>query len=78
MKSIDSNIAAQNFNHFNSNSQNCFIESDVKLREILQILNRRKFTIILSVMTMLALAISYNIVSPLVYEASALIKKEKA
>jgi capsular exopolysaccharide synthesis family protein len=77
MKTIDSNITAQNFNHFGSNSQNGSVEPEVKLQEILQILNRRKLVIIFLVMTMLTLAIIYNIVSPPVYEASAIIKKEK-
>lgn len=78
MNTLDSNNSLQHYSYFDSNSQNGSVESEVKLHEILQIFSRRKPALVISVLTMLALAVLYNFLSSPVYEASAMIKKEKS
>ncbi len=51
--------------------------AEFKLREYLQILRQRKFTLILSVLAALAAVGAYNSISSPVYEATVSIKKEK-
>lgn len=78
MKSFEDNNSLQHYSYSGQNSQNSSADSEVKLHEILRIFNRRKFAMAIAVITMLALAVLYNTVSTPVYEASALIKKEKS
>jgi len=51
-------------------------QNEIKLGDLVQIINRRKNILILSIFTLLLLAILYNIFKQPIYESYAIIKKE--
>ena len=63
---------------FSNNSQNNSHKKEKSLIEIVQIIFRRRYVLISSVVVFLILAVSYNFLTKPVYEATGLLKKEVA
>ena len=65
-----------NGNHFNPFNQNGQSQSDMSLKDLLEILNRQRFTIIAVALFVIVLAGIYTYLADPVYESSITLKKE--